>query len=131
NAADMDMDVDSEIIIVGAGISGVGMGIELKKYHLHSFTILESSGSLGGTWRDNTYPGVAVDIPSLSYSFSFEPNPNWSRLFAPGQEILQYLKHCAEKYGILQHIRYNSNVKKIVFDGRRHIWDVYLDNGEL
>lgn len=130
NAADMDMDVDSEIIIVGAGISGVGMGIELKKYHLHSFTILESSGSLGGTWRDNTYPGVAVDIPSLSYSFSYEPNPNWSRLFAPGQEILQYLKHCAEKYGILQHIRYNSNVKKIVFDGRRHIWDVYLDNGE-
>lgn len=125
-----DFDLDSEVIIVGAGISGIGMGIELKKFHIHSFTILEGSDRLGGTWRDNTYPGVAVDIPSLSYSFSFEPNPEWSRLFAPGEEILNYVEHCAEKYGILQHIRYNSHVKKIVFEQERSIWRVFLENGE-
>jgi len=130
NSFNSELDIDKEIIIVGAGISGIGMGIELKKNHIHSFTILESSDSLGGTWRDNTYPGVAVDIPSLSYSFSYEPNPNWSRMFAPGEEILDYVDHCAEKYGILHHIRYNSKVNKVEFNADSSTWNVYLDNGE-
>lgn len=126
-----EADIDSEIIIVGAGISGIGMAIELKKYRMHSFTILESSDRLGGTWRDNTYPGVAVDIPSLSYSFSYEPNPGWSRLFAPGDEILRYINHCADKYAIRQHIRYNSKVNKIIFDSDNNTWRVFLKNGGM
>lgn len=70
--------VDHEIIIVGAGFSGLGLGIELKKRYLHDFVILERAGDLGGTWRDNTYPGLTVDIPSASYSYPFEPNPDWT-----------------------------------------------------
>ena len=121
---------DYEIIVVGAGISGIGMGIELIKHHMHSFALLESSDQLGGTWRDNTYPGVAVDIPSLSYSFSFEQNPNWSGLFAEGHEILDYVNHCADKYGVRSHIRYNASVEKIVFDTDNNGWDIYLQNGQ-
>src|SRR6187397_3146797 len=90
----------SQIIIVGAGISGIGMAIELKRRKIADFILLEAAEELGGTWRDNTYPGVEVDIPSFSYSFSFEPNPNWSGLFAPGAEIKRYVRHCADKYGI-------------------------------
>lgn len=122
--------VDYQIIVVGAGISGIGMGIELIKHHFHSFVLLESSDRLGGTWRDNTYPGVAVDIPSLSYSFSFEPNPNWSGLFAEGQEILKYVNHCADKYGVRSHIKFNSSVVKTVFEPEQNCWRVYLENGQ-
>ena len=82
--------VDHEIIIVGAGFSGLGLGIQLKKRYLHDFVILERAGDLGGTWRDNTYPGLTVDIPSASYSYPFEPNPDWTHVYARG---LPYLPH--------------------------------------
>ena len=93
--------LDSEIVIVGAGISGIGMAIELKKRKIDNFILLEASDRLGGTWRDNTYPGVAVDIPSFSYSFSFEPNPNWSRLFAPPPPAVTAI--CAARTPISMH----------------------------
>ena len=120
--------LDSEIVIVGAGISGIGMAIELKKRKIDNFILLEASDRLGGTWRDNTYPGVAVDIPSFSYSFSFEPNPNWSRLFAPGMEINEYINHCADKYDIRRHIRYGAKVEKTIFDPQQSIWTLFLAN---
>src|SRR5690606_10253732 len=85
-------------IIIGSGFAGIGMAIALKKAGLDDFLILEKRSDVGGVWRDNTYPGAACDVPSHLYSFSFEPNPNWSRVFAPQAEIHQYLRRCAEKY---------------------------------
>ena len=82
------------IVIVGSGFGGIGMAIQLKKAGIHSFTIIERGDEIGGTWRDNTYPGCACDVPSYVYSFSFEQNPDWSRMFAEGPEIQAYLLHC-------------------------------------
>src|SRR5579862_1767695 len=87
------------VVIIGAGVAGILMGLKLRERGWHDFTILEKADRLGGTWRDNTYPGIACDVPSHLYSYSFEPNPNWSRLFAPQEEILAYLERCADKYG--------------------------------
>lgn len=82
------------MVVIGGGFSGIGAGIKLEKAGIHSFAILEGGGDLGGVWVFNTYPGIAVDISSLTYSFSFEQNPNWSRMFAPGQELKAYANHC-------------------------------------
>src|ERR1043165_4319707 len=89
---------DFPIAIIGAGFAGIGMAIQLKQAGIHSFTIFERAGDIGGTWRDNTYPGAACDVPSHVYSFSFEPKADWSSSFSPQQEIQDYLRHCVEKY---------------------------------
>ena len=78
------------VVVIGAGFAGVAMGIKLRAAGVDDFVILEKAGDLGGTWRDNTYPGCACDVPSHLYSYSFEPNPGWSRMFSPQQEILDY-----------------------------------------
>ncbi len=121
--------IDHECVIVGAGFSGIGAGIRLLRAGIDSFVILEQASTLGGTWRDNTYPGIAVDITSLTYSFSFEPNPRWSRLFAPGAELMAYAEHCASKYGLLPHMRFGARVARAVFDEGAHCWRVELDGG--
>ncbi|HNL36602.1 MAG TPA: NAD(P)/FAD-dependent oxidoreductase, partial [Agitococcus sp.] len=97
---------DYQIIVIGTGFSGLGMGIALKKAGINDFAILEKANDVGGTWRDNHYPGCACDVQSHLYSFSFEPNPNWSRMYAPQPEIKKYLQHCARKYGLLSHIQF-------------------------
>ncbi|MCB0221233.1 MAG: NAD(P)/FAD-dependent oxidoreductase [Chrysiogenetes bacterium] len=122
-------DVDYEVIVVGAGFSGIGAGIALKKAGINSFVILEKAHDLGGTWRDNTYPGIAVDITSLTYSFSFEQNPRWSRLFAPGAELQAYANHCTDKYKLRSHMRFNTTVKRAVFDQKKHRWHMELEDG--
>ena len=104
------------IIIIGSGFSGLCMAIALKQAGYHHFVILEKSEDLGGTWRDNTYPGCACDVPSHMYSFSFELNPGWSRMFAPQHEIWEYLRHCAGKYGITAHIRFGCQVESMEWD---------------
>ena len=86
------------IVVVGTGFSGLCMGVKLREQGEEDFVLLERAGDVGGTWRDNTYPGCACDVESHLYSFSFEPNPNWSRLYAPQPEIFAYLKHVATKY---------------------------------
>lgn len=96
-----------------------------------SFVLLEAGSELGGTWRDNTYPGVAVDIPSVSYCFSFEMNYPWSRVFAPGREIQAYIKHCALKYDVTSHIRYNTRVCRSTFDAQASCWSTLLTTGEV
>lgn len=115
---------------MGAGISGIGAGISLLRQGWTSVVILESGAELGGTWRDNTYPGVAVDIPSSSYCFSFETDYPWSRAFAPGDEILAYIQHCARKYKVLDHIRFNASVRHARFEPAADRWTVHLKNGE-
>ena len=96
---------DHEVVIVGAGISGIGLAIELKKAGIESFQLLERASDVGGTWRDNRYPGIAVDITSFTYSFSFEQNPDWSRVFAPGAELQRYAQRVAAKYGVYPKVR--------------------------
>lgn len=123
-------DLDFETVIVGAGVSGIGAGIELEKKGMGSFVVLESADDLGGTWRDNTYPGVAVDIPSISYCYPFEIDHEWSRTYAPGEEIHAYLRHCSDKYGVDEHIRYQARVDRIEFDPSSDTWTTLLAGGE-
>ena len=116
------------IAIVGSGFAGIGMAIRLQQMGITSFTIYEAAGDVGGTWRDNTYPGAACDVPSHLYSFSFEPNPAWSRAFGSQAEIFAYLKHCARKYGVDRYVRCNARVASARFDEARQTWQVEIDS---
>ena len=118
------------ILIVGTGFAGLGMGIRLKQAGLDDFTILEQADHVGGTWRDNHYPGAACDIESHLYSFSFEPNPNWTRTYASQPEILAYLDHCADKYGLRPHIRLGTAATGASFDEREGLWRVTTSTGD-
>ena len=112
------------IAIVGSGFAGLGMAIRLQQMGITSFTIYEAADDIGGTWRDNTYPGATCDVPSHLYSFSFEPNPAWSRVFAGQTEILGYLKHCARKYGVERYVRCNARVAAARFDEASQLWRI-------
>lgn len=119
---------DARIVVIGTGFAGICMGIKLLEAGTHDFIILEKSSEIGGTWRDNTYPGAACDVVSHLYSFSFEPNPGWSRMFAQQQEILDYTRHCAEKYGLKPHIRFNQEVTGGIFDEAGSQWVIHIKN---
>jgi cation diffusion facilitator CzcD-associated flavoprotein CzcO len=119
-----------DVIIIGAGFSGVGMGIALRNAGIEDFVILEKAPASGGVWRDNTYPGAACDVPSLLYSFSFERDYRWSRLYSPREEIDLYLSHCIEKYRLTSKIRYGAEVKAARFDGRGPRWCIEFTSGE-
>ncbi|PMS10716.1 flavin-containing monooxygenase [Trinickia caryophylli] len=118
------------IAIIGSGFAGIGMAIRLKQMGLTSFTIYEAASDIGGTWRDNRYPGAACDIPSHLYSFSFEPNPHWSRTFAPQQEILAYLERCAQKHGLASFVRLATRVSAVRFDDALRVWRLELQCGD-
>lgn len=120
---------ETSTVIVGSGFSGLGMAIRLKQAGVHDFIVLEKDTELGGTWRDNSYPGCACDVPSLMYSFSFELNPDWSRIYAEQKEILDYLRHCADKYDIREHIHFGVEVTGAEFDETLHQWHVSTTDG--
>ena len=122
---------DPAIVIIGSGFAGLAMAVRLKQANFHRFLILEKNDGLGGTWRDNTYPGCACDVPSHMYSFSFELNPHWSRMFAPQQEIWDYMLRCADKYGIAAHIRYGAKVERMEWDEAARRWSVITASGEV
>ncbi|CAG9197734.1 Baeyer-Villiger monooxygenase [Paraburkholderia tropica] len=115
------------IVIVGSGFAGIGMAIRLRRMGIESFTIYEAAASLGGTWRDNAYPGAACDVPSHLYSFSFEPNPDWTRTYAPQREILDYLERCARKYDVERFVVYRSRVSAARFDASRAVWLIDIE----
>lgn len=119
-----------EVLIVGSGFAGLGMAIRMRQEGFEDFVILERDAEVGGTWRDNTYPGVACDVPSHLYSYSFEPNPNWGRMFAPQAEILEYLKHCSVKYGVRDRIRFNTAVVGASWDESTGLWSVETSDGK-
>lgn len=123
-------ELDIETAIIGAGFAGIGVAIKFKLTGNESFTIFERASEVGGTWRDNTYPGCACDIPSLLYSYSFEPNPEWSRAFSGYAEIHQYLKKCVDKYGLEQHIRFKTAVKSIKFIEQKGYWSLIDATGK-
>ena len=119
-----------EILIVGAGFSGIGVAIALDRAGLSDHVILEEGHGFGGTWYWNRYPGVAVDIPSFSYQFSFEQRSDWSRVYAPGHELLKYAEHCAERYGLHDRVRFGTQVVSAEFDEELHLWRVRTDAGD-
>lgn len=119
-----------DVIIIGAGFSGLGMAIALKKAGRNNFLILEKAADIGGTWRDNHYPGAACDVPSHMYSYSFERNPNWSRMYSGQAEILAYIKHCARKYHLLPHFRGSCEVLELRWDNANDLWHVHTAVGE-
>ncbi|NRQ38038.1 NAD(P)/FAD-dependent oxidoreductase [Nonomuraea sp. NN258] len=121
---------DPGLVIIGSGFSGIGMAIKLKEAGYHDFVILEKADDLGGTWRDNTYPGCACDVPSHMYSFSFELNPGWSRMFSPQAEIWDYMRACVAKYGIGPHFRFGKRVVSLEYDDERRDWTIATDDGE-
>jgi cation diffusion facilitator CzcD-associated flavoprotein CzcO len=119
------------VVIIGSGFGGIGMGIALRKAGADDFVILEKAADLGGTWRDNQYPGCACDVPSPLYSFSFELNPSWTRLFAPQPEIWDYLRRCSAKYRVDQHIRYGVRVEAMEWDDTSRTWLVRTSAGDV
>ncbi|GAA3238618.1 NAD(P)/FAD-dependent oxidoreductase [Actinocorallia longicatena] len=122
--------MSKSIVIIGAGFAGLGMAIRLRKQGFDDFVILEKSHAVGGTWWDNTYPGCACDVPSPMYSYSFELNKNWSRLFAPQPEIQKYLAACAEKYDLQRYIRFGTKVDSLDWDDAGEHWNVRLGDGD-
>ncbi|RFA13268.1 4-hydroxyacetophenone monooxygenase [Subtercola boreus] len=118
-----------DVFIVGAGFAGLGLGIRLARETAHTFVIAERSDSVGGTWRDNTYPGVACDIPSHLYSFSFRQKPDWSSVFAPGPEIRAYLEECAREEGLLPHLRLGSELLHAEWKGADGRWLITTTTG--
>ncbi|MFI6451369.1 flavin-containing monooxygenase [Streptosporangium amethystogenes] len=118
------------ITIIGSGFAGLGMAIKLKEAGYHDFVILEKDHEVGGTWRDNTYPGCACDVPSHLYSFSYELNPNWSRMFSGQAEIWDYLRACVAKYALEPHLRLGTKVSELQYDDTARHWRVSVENGE-
>ena len=115
---------DYEAIIVGAGFGGIGAGIEFSRLGIDDIVILERADDLGGTWHVNHYPGLAVDIASVTYSYSFEPNPNWSRLFAPGAELKDYATRVADKYDLKRKMEFGTRVDAATWDDAQQLWRV-------
>ncbi len=108
--------------IIGGGMAGILCAVKLRQNGYANFTIYEKAERLGGTWRENTYPGIACDVPSHSYCYEFEPNPNWSRTCSPGAEILAYFENVAEKYGVAEHVLFETEVTRLRFeDGNWHL----------
>lgn len=117
------------VIIIGAGGGGISMGVKLKEAGIDDFVMLDKAGGVGGTWYHNTYPGAECDVQSHLYSFSFEPKLDWSRPFAGQAEILAYMNHCVDKYGLRPHLRLNTAVKSAAWDDATGRWRVTTADG--
>ena len=119
------------VAIVGAGFGGIATAVGLRQQGQEDFVILERRDRVGGVWRANTYPGIACDVPSHLYSFSFAPNPDWTRRFSPGSEIQAYLQGVADRFGVTPHIRLNADVERAAFDEGSGRWRLEVANGEV
>lgn len=116
-------------VVIGTGFSGLGMAIQLRRDGRDDFVVLEKAADIGGTWRDNTYPGCACDIQSHMYSFSFEQNPGWSRSFSPQPEIWRYLREVADRYDLRERIHFGVEVTGMRWDADEHRWHVTTTSG--
>lgn len=126
-----DLPTHVDVAIVGSGFAGLGMAIKLKQAGRDDFVVLERADDVGGTWRDNTYPGCQCDVPSNVYSFSFAPNPRWSRTFAPQQEIWEYLRAVTERYALRPQIRFGAELTNAAWDDAAQRWTVETARGTL
>ncbi|MEO8816505.1 MAG: NAD(P)/FAD-dependent oxidoreductase [Mycobacterium sp.] len=128
-AAKKNHDHTYSTLIIGAGFTGLGAAIKLRQAGVDDFVILERADRVGGTWRDNTYPGAACDIPSWLYSFSFAPNPAWSRMYSPGQEISRHIEDLADRFDLRRRIRFGVEVSGLTFDEDAGQWSVTTGGG--
>jgi cation diffusion facilitator CzcD-associated flavoprotein CzcO len=119
------------VAVIGTGFAGLGMAVRLKQMGIEDFVVLERAGDVGGTWRDNTYPGCQCDVPSHLYSFSFALNPGWSRTFSTQPEIWAYLRRCAEDFDVLSHVRFDSEVIAAEWDEAAGRWELETSHGSL
>jgi cation diffusion facilitator CzcD-associated flavoprotein CzcO len=115
-------------VVIGAGMAGVLSAIKLREAGFTDVTVYEKADRLGGTWRENTYPGIACDVPAHLYTYTFAPNPEWSHAFAPGPEILAYFESVAARYGVDGLIRYTNEVRRLEYEGNR--WRIETSTGE-
>lgn len=118
-----------EVVVIGAGLSGICAAIKLKEAGITNVRIFEKAADVGGTWRDNRYPGVACDVPSHLYSYSFAPNPDWSRWYAPGPEILEYIRTCATDYGVFDQITFDTTIESATWQST--CWELHDSNGDV
>src|SRR5438445_9175317 len=117
---------DHEVVIVGAGFSGIGAAIKLDEAGFGDYLVLEAGDGVGGAWHWNTYPGVAVDIPSFSYQFSYAQRSDWSRVYAPGQELKGYAEDLVDRFGLRARLRLNTLVRGLAWDDRNRFWSLEL-----
>src|SRR5215469_904545 len=117
------------VVVIGAGFGGIGMALALERAGILDYLIVDGADDLGGTWRDNTYPGAACDVPANLYSFSFRPE-RWSRRFPGQEETLAYLNVLAEERGLRRRIRFGARVASAAFDEGRAEWILTLEGGD-
>ncbi|MGQ0632503.1 MAG: flavin-containing monooxygenase [Sporichthyaceae bacterium] len=110
------------VLIIGAGFAGLGAAVRLKQAGIDDFVILERGSEVGGTWRDNTYPGAACDIPSVLYSYPFVANPRWSQFYSGSAEILCYIRTIVDRFELARHLRFGQNVTSLTFDDASGTW---------
>ena len=122
---------EADVVIVGSGFSGLGTAIRLKKEGFEDFVVLERGDEVGGTWWFNTYPGCACDVPSHLYSFSFAPNPDWSETYSKQPEIRDYLRRCADEFGVRPHLRFDHTVTSAAWDEDARRWDIDTSQGRF
>src|SRR4051812_41007614 len=118
-----------KVAIVGTGFGGLGMAIRLRQAGIDTFTIYEKADAVGGTWRDNTYPGAACDVPSHLYSLSFAPKTDWSRKFPEQAEILQYLNEVTDRFGLRSHLRLGTELTDAAWDEEAASWRLTFADG--
>ncbi|WP_405494464.1 flavin-containing monooxygenase [Nocardia sp. NBC_00511] len=120
-----------EVVVIGAGIGGICAGVKLQEIGIDDFLIIDRVGGLGGTWYSHSYPDAGCDIPSTTYQFSFARKPDWDRLFAKRDQILEYLQEVAADYDLPRHMRFNVNVLQEVWDDTHNLWRLHLESGEV
>lgn len=125
----MSVEIDYEVVIIGTGFAGIGMAIKLQQAGINSFKLIERSDEVGGTWRDNTYPGCECDVQSHLYSLSFEPNPNWSKKYSTWREIRDYIINVTDKHNLRPKIQFNTRLESTKFDKESGTWLVNLSGG--
>ncbi|MFD5515742.1 flavin-containing monooxygenase [Streptomyces sp. NPDC127066] len=119
------------VAVIGSGFGGLGAAVRLRREGITDFVVLERAGSVGGTWRDNSYPGCACDVPSHLYSFSFAPNPEWPRTFSGQEHIRAYLEHVADVFRLRPHLRFDTEVTKMTWDAEKLRWGIETSGGFL
>ncbi|WP_329367404.1 flavin-containing monooxygenase [Streptomyces sp. NBC_01483] len=119
------------VAVIGSGFGGLGAAVRLRREGITDFVVLERAGSVGGTWRDNSYPGCACDVPSHLYSFSFAPHPDWPRTFSGQEHIRAYLEHVTDVFGLRPHLRFDSEVKRMAWDKEKLRWGIETSRGFL
>lgn len=119
------------VAVIGSGFGGLGAAVRLRREGITDFVVLERADSVGGTWRDNSYPGCACDVPSHLYSFSFAPNPDWPRTFSGQEHIRAYLEHVTDTFGLRPHVRLNHEVLMMRWDAEASHWEIETSRGSL